>query len=74
VVTGSWSGGVFEIGTCTTNAAGTCVITSSNIRKRSNSATFTVTGIAAGGLSYAVGDNHEPDGDSTGTAITILKP
>ncbi|HET9363123.1 MAG TPA: PKD domain-containing protein, partial [Vicinamibacterales bacterium] len=74
VVTGSWSGGVFGTGTCTTNAGGTCVITSSSIRKRSNSATFTVAGIAAGGLSYAAGDNHEPDEDSTGTAITILKP
>jgi hypothetical protein len=74
VVTGSWSGGVFETGSCTTNASGTCVITSSSMRKRENSATFTVVGIAASGLSYSVGDNHEPDGDSTGTAITILKP
>jgi len=25
-------------------------------------------------LSYSVNQNHEPDGDSTGTAITIAKP
>jgi hypothetical protein len=50
------------------------MITSSSMRKRENSATFTVAGIAANGLSYAAGNNHEPDGDSTGTAITILKP
>jgi hypothetical protein len=71
VVTGSWSVGA--TGTCTTNASGTCVI-SRNLGRRLNSATFTIVGIAASGLSYAAGDNHEPDGDSTGTAITILKP
>jgi hypothetical protein len=38
------------------------------------SATFTVTNVAAGGLTYSASANHDPDGDSNGTSITMLKP
>jgi len=34
---------------------------------------FTVTGITATG-SYQSLDNHDPDGDSDGTAITVTRP
>jgi len=74
VVSGTWSGGATGTGTCTTGAGGTCSIVSASLRKRDNTATFTVSGITAAGLSYSVNQNHEPDGDSTGTAITIAKP
>jgi subtilisin family serine protease len=74
VVTGSWSGGASGSGTCTSATNGTCVIASNSIRKRDASATLTVTSITASGLSYSVGQNHDPDGDSTGTAITIARP
>jgi thermitase len=74
VVSGTWSGGATGTGTCTTGAGGTCSIVSASLRKRDNTATFTVSGITASGLSYSVNQNHEPDGDSTGTAITIAKP
>jgi thermitase len=74
VVTGSWSGGATGSGTCTTGAAGTCVIISGNVRKRDASATFRTTGITASGLNYSAGQNHDPDGESNGTAITISKP
>jgi thermitase len=73
-VTGTWSGGAGGTGTCTTTAAGTCTVRASNLRKRDSSATFTVTGIAASGASYSAGQNHDADGDSTGTAITVAKP
>jgi thermitase len=74
VVIGTWSGGATSTGTCTTGAGGTCSITSASLKKRDNTATFTVGGITASGLSYAASQNHESDGDSTGTAITIVKP
>jgi len=74
VVTGAWSGGATGTGTCTSGAGGSCSIVSASLKKRGNSATFTVTSITAAGLSYSASQNHEPDGDSTGTAITIAKP
>jgi hypothetical protein len=74
VVTGAWSGGVSGSGTCTTGLDGTCVVVSGNVRKRDSSATFTVTGLAAGGFSYSAGQNHDPDGSSNGTEITVSKP
>ena len=45
-----------------------------NIPKRQGSVTFTVTGVSHPSLGYQLGDNHDPDGDSNGTAITVLKP
>jgi hypothetical protein len=33
--------------------------------------TLTVTGVTYSGASYNVGHNHDPDGDSNGTSITI---
>jgi thermitase len=73
-VSGAWSGGTSGTGTCTTSANGWCSIVSSSIRKRDASARFTVSGVAASGLAYAESQNHDPDGDSTGTAIAIAKP
>jgi hypothetical protein len=74
VVTGTWSGFAAGSGTCTTGGNGTCVVVSSSLRKKESVATFTVTGVAASGLAYSAAQNHDPDGDSTGTAISIAKP
>jgi thermitase len=73
-VSGTWSGGTSGIGTCTTSGNGRCTIVSSSMRKRDGSATFTVGGVTASGSTYAAGQNHDPDGDSNGTVITIAKP
>ena len=73
-VSGTWSGGTSGPATCTTSANGRCTIVSSSMRKRDVSATFTVGGVTASGLTYTAGQNHDPDGDSTGTAITVAKP
>jgi hypothetical protein len=73
-VTGAWSAGASGGGTCTTGLDGTCVVVSSNLRKRDSSATFSITGLAAIGFSYSAGQNHDPDGASNGTAITVGKP
>jgi thermitase len=74
VVTGTWSGGAVRSGTCTTDVDGTCVVVSSSLRNRNSVTTFTVTGVAVSGSAYSAAQNHEPDGDSTGTAISIAKP
>ena len=73
-VSGTWSSGGSGAGSCTTNASGVCSITSSNISTRNATVTFTVSNITASGYTYQSSSNHDPDGDSTGTAITIARP
>lgn len=73
-VNGTWSGGINSSGSCVTSASGTCTITSPNINNNQPSVTFTVTNVSHGSYVYTSGDNHDPDGDSNGTAITVLKP
>jgi thermitase len=74
VVTGTWSGGASGSGTCTTDTGGTCVVVSSGMRKRIATATFTVGGVTVSGHSYNAGQNHDADGDSNGTVMTVAKP
>jgi hypothetical protein len=74
VVTGSWGDGASGGATCTTGTSGTCVVVSDPVRKREGNVTFTIDSIAASGLSYAAGQNHNPDGDSNGTMIVVGKP
>lgn len=73
-VSGTWSGGTSGSGSCTTASGGTCVITSGNIQKKATSATFTVTTVTGNNLSYSSGSNHDADGDSNGTTISVAKP
>ncbi|MBW7886534.1 MAG: hypothetical protein H3C34_28685, partial [Caldilineaceae bacterium] len=70
-VSGSWSGAASGGGSCTTNASGVCVIEKNNLR--GSSATFTVTSVSAT-QPYNAAANHDPDGDSNGTSITIVAP
>mgnify|MGYP006287533825 CR=1 FL=1 len=58
---------------CTTGTDGTCSITVSNIRKRTGSVTFDVTDVSDADGSYDATANHDPDGDSDGTSITVNK-
>lgn len=74
LVSGSWSGGFAGAAACTTNGSGQCSVSTGNIPKKKGSVTFTVTGVSHASLTYQLSDNHDPDGDSTGTAITVLKP
>lgn len=74
VVTGAWSNGATGTGTCTTNSAGRCMISISNIASASTNATFTVTSLSASGYLFSASGNHDEDGTSNGTAIVIRKP
>jgi serine protease AprX len=72
-VSGNWNGGATGSGSCVTGATGSCIVTKSGIRKKSGTVTFTVSSVSQSGLTYASGSNHDPDGDSNGTAITVAK-
>jgi serine protease AprX len=55
---------------CTTGADGTCAVWSPVIKKKSGAVTFTVVSVVGG---YLPDQNHDSEGDSTGTAITVAR-
>ena len=74
LVLGSWSEGYTGIGSCTTDASGTCTIsTGETIRRAEESVVFTVSNVARSGSTYSPGDNHDPDGESDGTTIRVFR-
>lgn len=73
-VSGAWSNGASGTGSCTTDANGQCSITKTGIRTNTNSVVFTVTNATSGSYTYQASANHDPDGDSNGTTITVNKP
>jgi hypothetical protein len=48
-------------------------VTKPSIRKKFAKETFTVSGVSSTGLTYTAAFNHDPDGDSNGTAITVAR-
>jgi IPT/TIG domain-containing protein/copper-binding protein NosD len=74
-VTGKWSVGVNRTRSCTTDGTGSCSVNSSALGKLGTpKAGFTVTGATHARLSYASGDNQDPDGDSNGSVIQVWAP
>jgi hypothetical protein len=71
-VTGGWVNGASGIGSCTTGSSGQCEVSKGGIRK--SSVAFTVTSVAHNTLPYDASANADPDGDSNGTTVTIVKP
>lgn len=69
-VTGNWGTGGSVA--CTTNSSGQCSLNKTGLTAAS--VTFTVTNVSKSGATYSAAANHDPDGDSNGTAITITKP
>ena len=73
-VSGSWSDGYSGSTSCITDGNGQCsVTTSEEIHKNTASVNFTVDDVTDT-LTYQSSDNHDPDGDSDGTQITVNKP
>lgn len=73
-VTGNWSGGTTGTASCITNASGQCSVTSANMNTKKTSVTFTIANLSGGsGYTYDSSNNHDPDGDSNGTSITIAR-
>ena len=73
-VTGTWSNGASGSATCTTVSNGTCTVQKPKLTRTTTSVTFTVTNATRSGGTYTPALNHDPDGDSTGTSIVILRP
>ncbi len=76
-VTGTWSAGDTNgrTLTCVTDTLGRCTVTSGRLSLTSNAdVTFTVTSVTHATRTYYSGANHDPDGDSTGTSITVPRP
>ncbi len=73
IVTGTWSNG--GTASCTTNSSGTCTVQKTKLSLSGvASVTFTVTSVTRSGGTYVPGSNHDPDGESNGTAITVNRP
>jgi PKD repeat protein len=70
-VTGTWSLGGSS--SCTTNSVGECAVSKASIPNKTHSVTFTVTGVTHATRTYNGVANHDPDGDGTGTAITVSR-
>ncbi len=73
-VSGSWTGGYSGSSTCTTGEDGACTVSSSLIWRGSPSTTFTVYSMSRPALTYQPAENHDPDGDSNGSSITVNRP
>ena len=73
-VSGVWNNGISGTLSCSTNSLGNCQVSAGSISTNISSATFTVTGVTKSAYTYVASSNHDPDGDSNGTAITILMP
>jgi hypothetical protein len=72
-VSAQWSAGA--TGTATTGANGQGTFTLSNLSKQNTpSVTLTITSVTHPTLTYNAGANHDPDGDSNGTSITVNRP
>ena len=74
-VTGNWSGATTGGVSCKTTTAGTCVLSKGNILRGSGIVTLTMAGLALSPIGvYVPGSNHDPDGDSDGTVISLVGP
>ena len=71
-VTGEWSGAVTGTVSGTTGSDGTVTFSTGNM-SGGTGVTFTVTGVTHDMLTYDATANHDPDGDSDGTSITVSK-
>jgi hypothetical protein len=73
-VTGVWNPAGFASDECPTGELGgngTCIVFYPSIPKRQGSVTFTVTSVVMPDRTYDAALNHDPDGDSDGTTITV---
>jgi protocatechuate 3,4-dioxygenase beta subunit len=74
LVEGNWSNGATGGALCTTNASGQCSVSKANLKSNVPSVAFSVSNVTSSAGAYVPGDNHDPEGDSNGTTITVLQP
>jgi hypothetical protein len=73
-VSAAWSGGYSGSDQCITGSDGSCTFTTGDIRRKNANVSFTVNDVTLSTFQYEPVLNHDPDGDSNGTTITIAKP
>ena len=73
-VDGIWGGGASGSGSCVTTSSGECTISINNIKSNASTVSLTVNNLTLTGSTYTSGANHDPDGDSNGTTITVNQP
>jgi serine protease AprX len=72
-VSGAWSNGASGAGSCVTDSSGTCEVTKSGLSSKTASVVFSVSNVSVSGLTYNAAANHDLDGDSDGTSLTVYK-
>jgi len=70
-ISGTWSTG--GSGSCTTSNRGLCSVSRNGIPLQTSSTVFTVTGVTRASATYAPSANHDSDGGSDGTTITVAR-
>jgi subtilisin family serine protease len=61
--------------TCTTASTGRCSVSNSTLLRKSHTSVIaTVSSVTGGSLTYVSSSNHDSDGGTNGTAVTILRP
>jgi hypothetical protein len=76
-VVGRWNISGLNADTCTTGELGgngTCIVLFPSLKKGTKSVTFTVTSVTASGQTYQSSANHDADGSSNGTVVTVKRP
>jgi hypothetical protein len=73
-VSGSWSGGATGSNSCVVDASAQCEIAKTKLKDSIANVTFTIDDIVSSTVTYEPAGNHDPDGDSDGTTITIAQP
>jgi hypothetical protein len=71
---GTWSGGVSGGSSCVTDNTGACSLARGNIKRNVSSVVFTIDAVSHNSLQYQPSANHDPDGDSNGTSISVVAP
>ena len=76
-VVGHWSVLGLNSDTCTSGdlgGNGTCIVLFPSLKRSVTSVNFTVVSVTFPGSTYVRADNHDPDGDSNGTTIKVIRP
>jgi hypothetical protein len=73
-VIGSWSDGYTGGAACMTDANGQCSASSGDIANKQSNLMLTVNNVTKPGTTYEPSANHDPDGESNGTSITVTGP
>ncbi len=74
VVTGTWSQAASGSSTCTTNAAGSCTVSTGTINAKKGATTFSIGSVSRSGYDYRPSANHDVDGGTSGSSMMVSPP